>query len=410
MEPEYDNLRTVRQAPSYVGSMLRESRESLRQDLPSVARALRIRLPYLEAIEEGRYGDLPGTTYANGFVRSYAEYLGLDAADVLRRFKEESGAGGNRMELVFPAPVSEGGVSAALLIGIALIAAAVVYGVWYFYQWRHSPEAEAVAALPDRLAALIHLPGGNKSATPEASGSVPAASAPAPATPSPAPADQATSESAAAPPAASAGASPPSATPAETPSPPPAAPAKDVANAEPTPAPPTPPANADQPREQPRSEQASAAPPPAPAAPPAPANTGVDASAPAATPATPAQPPAAPAQSEAASASASPPPAPDLGAASTARVVLRASQDCWIEIKDPAGAVVTARILHKGDSYPVPARPGLVLTAGNAGALSMLVDGKPLPPLGRIGMVRREVSLDPEKLAPSATAAGSTQD
>ena len=90
-----------------VGYLLRMTREQRGQDLESVARALRIRHPYLVAIEEGRYRDLPGAPYASGFVRSYAEFLGLDATEILRRFREESGGLGGRTELVFPAPVSE---------------------------------------------------------------------------------------------------------------------------------------------------------------------------------------------------------------------------------------------------------------------------------------------------------------
>src|SRR5690349_3244726 len=76
------------EAPSFaprgsVGDLLRQSREQRGQDLESVARALRIRHPYLVAIEEARYRDLPGAPYASGFVRSYAEYLGLDATEML---------------------------------------------------------------------------------------------------------------------------------------------------------------------------------------------------------------------------------------------------------------------------------------------------------------------------------------
>jgi cytoskeleton protein RodZ len=102
----------------------------------------------------------------------------------------------------------------------------------------------------------------------------------------------------------------------------------------------------------------------------------------------PAAAPAAPAQAV--------PAAPDLGPPS--RVVLRATDDCWVEIRDGGGAVVTARLLRKGDAYPVPPRPGLSLTVGNAGALTLLLDGSALPPLGRVGMVRHDVSLDPERL------------
>jgi hypothetical protein len=55
-----------------LGAMMREMRENLGHDLDAVARDLRIRLVYLEAIESGRLTDLPGNAYVSGFLRSYS--------------------------------------------------------------------------------------------------------------------------------------------------------------------------------------------------------------------------------------------------------------------------------------------------------------------------------------------------
>lgn len=46
--------------------------------LTDVERDTRINRAYLEAIEDGRFSDIPAPVYARGFVRSYARYLGLD--------------------------------------------------------------------------------------------------------------------------------------------------------------------------------------------------------------------------------------------------------------------------------------------------------------------------------------------
>jgi Uncharacterized protein conserved in bacteria len=54
-----------------------------------LSRQLRIRRAFLEAIETGRFADLPGPTYAAGFVKAYADFFGLDAADIVRRFRNE---------------------------------------------------------------------------------------------------------------------------------------------------------------------------------------------------------------------------------------------------------------------------------------------------------------------------------
>ena len=76
--------------PSRPGS----ARNCARRALPLACRsrtwraALRIRRVYLEALEEGRLRDLPAPAYAVGFVRTYARALGLDADEMVRRFRE----------------------------------------------------------------------------------------------------------------------------------------------------------------------------------------------------------------------------------------------------------------------------------------------------------------------------------
>ncbi len=61
-----------------VSDTLRLARLEHGQDLRTVAQVLRIRHTYLEAIEKGDFEHLPGTAYAIGFLRTYAEFLGLE--------------------------------------------------------------------------------------------------------------------------------------------------------------------------------------------------------------------------------------------------------------------------------------------------------------------------------------------
>ncbi len=61
-----------------IGSTLREARERQAFELADVERATKIRLRYLAALEEERFERLPGGAYAKGFLRSYAEFLGLE--------------------------------------------------------------------------------------------------------------------------------------------------------------------------------------------------------------------------------------------------------------------------------------------------------------------------------------------
>ena len=72
-----------------VGQDLRAARQRRGDDLSTVSKALKIRKDHLEALEEDRIEALPGRTYAVGFVRTYAEFLGLDAAQCVERFKSQ---------------------------------------------------------------------------------------------------------------------------------------------------------------------------------------------------------------------------------------------------------------------------------------------------------------------------------
>ena len=61
-----------------IGSSLREARLRQALDLNDAEQATKIRSKYLRALEDERFDLLPAETYVKGFLRSYAEYLGLD--------------------------------------------------------------------------------------------------------------------------------------------------------------------------------------------------------------------------------------------------------------------------------------------------------------------------------------------
>ncbi|MGI8420710.1 MAG: helix-turn-helix domain-containing protein [Gaiellaceae bacterium] len=61
-----------------IGNSLREARERKAVDFADAERATKIRGKYLRALEDEQFSILPSQTYVKGFLRSYAEYLGLD--------------------------------------------------------------------------------------------------------------------------------------------------------------------------------------------------------------------------------------------------------------------------------------------------------------------------------------------
>ncbi len=89
-----------------VGQDLRAARLRRGDEIAQVSRALKIRKDHLEALEEDRLEDLPGKTYAIGFVRSYARHLGLDATAYVERFKRDiSGRAEDKVHE--PAPIHQ---------------------------------------------------------------------------------------------------------------------------------------------------------------------------------------------------------------------------------------------------------------------------------------------------------------
>jgi helix-turn-helix protein len=61
-----------------IGNSLREARLRQHLDFPEIELATKIRAKYLRALEDEQFEILPAQTYVKGFLRSYAEYLGLD--------------------------------------------------------------------------------------------------------------------------------------------------------------------------------------------------------------------------------------------------------------------------------------------------------------------------------------------
>jgi len=94
-------------------------------------------------------------------------------------------------------------------------------------------------------------------------------------------------------------------------------------------------------------------------------------------------------------------PAPASGATAgvgpdESRIVLRASADAWVLVKDRGGAPLLNRTLKAGETWPVPRLDNLLLTTGNAGGTEILLDGAVTPSLGSSGTVRRDLPLDPD--------------
>ena len=195
-----------------VGQDLRAARLRRGDEIAAVSRALKIRKDHLEALEEDRIEDLPGKTYAIGFVRSYSRHLGLDAAQYVERFKQDI-SGRPDETRTEPAPIHQD--ERRLPYGWRLIAGVVVlllaYGGYHLLSSGGDsvqPTPPAPVLNPPKPAAPpapkpVVAPAQEAVPSPAADGTVPAAGSatpaeqqatalPPPAAGSPAPATRAT--------------------------------------------------------------------------------------------------------------------------------------------------------------------------------------------------------------------------
>ncbi len=338
-----------------LGAEMRAARQRLGWGVSELAASLRIRPQYLEAIEDGRVADLPGTTYALGFIRAYGNALGLPGAEYATRFRAEGGPANKRTELAFPVPVPQRGVPAGAVVLLGMLVVAAAYGGWYYYSADQRTPSHVVAALPERLAPLAANGGLAAPPSPQVASILPSVAPPSQLPPAVAAGDAAAT-------GATSRATPPAAAP--TIALPPAA------------VPPKP------------------APPAAPGL--AAASTG-DASATASSPV----------------GEAAPAPAPPAVAAPspTTGIVVKAVAQSWVMVRD-AGKVLLNRTMQPGETWPLPAdATGATLTTGNAGGTVVMVDGADTPSLGASGAVRRGVVLEAAGLRsghPVSAPAGAT--
>ena len=78
------------QTQKTVGELLKEARKAKNKALEDVSKKICVKPVYLEALETGKYYAFPNMTYGIGFLRLYAGYLGLEAKELVDKFKVEA--------------------------------------------------------------------------------------------------------------------------------------------------------------------------------------------------------------------------------------------------------------------------------------------------------------------------------
>ena len=118
---------------SSISARLRAAREERGLSLDDIATKTRIPVRHLSAIEQSDWDSLPAITYSVGFVRSYANVVGLNGTQLGQELREQLGGGqtyasGATYEPADPARVPPR--SLAIIAGLLALLLAVGYFVW----------------------------------------------------------------------------------------------------------------------------------------------------------------------------------------------------------------------------------------------------------------------------------------
>ncbi|MDD4616275.1 MAG: DUF4115 domain-containing protein [Alphaproteobacteria bacterium] len=376
-----------------IGDLLRETRLERGDDLYLIAEYLCIKPSFLIALENSRYDEFPADAYIIGFLRTYANFLGIDGKAAIDRYRYEMAGRRKKPVLAMPAPVSEGRAPSPIVMVGATIVLILIYTLWYNIS---SPNRAEVHTAPPLPTAVQPVPGAETNA---------AAGLTAPVSPSAAPTNS---------------------TPSTTVAPPPSAPG------------PTPPTASEKPEAKAQSSDSRSSdlviPPASPGIvvtaggspaknsflddPKAKADADkiekkalADASkderklqaetkkieAEAAKKAADAEKTAD--ANKKAEAEAEAKAKLDKSSDDKSRIVIKATENSWVMIVDDSGKTILDKVLRPGDTFRVPNTPGLSMTTGNGNGISVLLDGKETPKVSTgAPHVVRNIALDPGSL------------
>lgn len=138
-----------------VGAVLRRARMAKKMDVQDIAAYLCIRPRFLEALENDNTKELPGDAYAQGFVRSYAAYLGLDADKTVARYKQETLGKTAEKEAALEHAEQSENESLTPNSTVLIVSAAVLVVVFCIWKSLHTDAPVVVVAAPETEAVTV---------------------------------------------------------------------------------------------------------------------------------------------------------------------------------------------------------------------------------------------------------------
>lgn len=128
-----------------VGEILRRARLQKGMTLPEAAQYLYIRESHLQALEDSNFDALPGRVYVIGFIRTYAEFLGLDGARVVELLKRQSDGLGTPQSLNMHLLPSDNRLPGVPVIAVAFASLILLIVLWVVYQNARIGQVDQIA-------------------------------------------------------------------------------------------------------------------------------------------------------------------------------------------------------------------------------------------------------------------------
>lgn len=147
-------------AAAHIGATLKQAREARDMTVEQIADELMIRRFYLDALEQGNFKDLPERVYATGFVRSYAQFMGLDPQSAVDQFKRDAYGTRNgpyRVELTMPEPIIQNVMPSRTAL-VSAAAAVCVIAIGIFLATRSTKPATSAIPEPPVAADITSAP------------------------------------------------------------------------------------------------------------------------------------------------------------------------------------------------------------------------------------------------------------
>jgi cytoskeletal protein RodZ len=135
-----------------LGERLRRARASAGLTLDSASARTRIKRDYLEALEAMAPRGLPSRAYCIGYLRTYAQFLGLDAAVCVDQFKAEIEVDTGRATPTAPQERREIRLPRGMVGAVLILAGVIAAGAWY---GNYVSRSEALAGVSAPMDALL---------------------------------------------------------------------------------------------------------------------------------------------------------------------------------------------------------------------------------------------------------------